>query len=260
MAKRLVLFLDIIVTLPDGINSPTDLSQIYQTTRKQHDELKLNGLISFDKGLYLHIFEGDEQSVTQFFKNDYIRSKESNRIIIIDTIAPNAHFPSYTLKLDSNIKNNALFLSCLESCKADISSIDSSVAKKLEPFFDYKTIINNQVTPEPVKKQTASVFTDKLLSIPDWPDFTQVQQSFIAIDVCSRLLTKKVPYQDLASNRDNKDLNEMNALLKQLDEIGLLEKSTPPKQESKPNAQILPKQKKRSSFYKKMKSFLKIRS
>lgn len=262
---------------------PEEFSNIIYGCRRANRTHGITGMISFRKGCYIQIIEGEEASVQQLYANICKDPRHQNPQVLVQRSVRSRSFPEFSLRRIINSDDYALneylnthcFGSTLISTKVkrtvcllfnlDFDRVLSrpSVVARLKKEQEQKQGKNkelpkssgsNNSVSEPAPDFNAST----RISMTGWPDFNRFAPTKPCISLCVMLVNSEKTYAYVLKSHEYPDQRQLDDELKALKKTGLLrvEHQLDSKQDIRfTAASRAPTE---DSFYAKMKSFLHI--
>lgn len=222
-----------------------DLSGIVRLARKRNAEYGITGIISYQRGHYIQVIEGEEQQVDQLFANIKADDRHSKVTTLIDTEIKSRSFTDWDMKLAESVGKNREFLKFLASYDHLIDDLDP-IQNQLLRLFCRPSVASRTNTYD-----TVHPYKGKNLKLSAWPNLVSIKATPLIINLCAKLVKNAIPYSHLIESDEFGDRQAINEVLNMLDGLDILIISEPTEQTYKGK-----KTKSNKSFYSKMKMFL----
>ena len=195
------------------VNLPIGLSDIFRTSRVKNKEHGITGVLSFSRGYYFQVIEGETKAVDQLMQKIMRDDRHSNVEIVFEYRISRRIFPGRGLHLlYGSPQNDENFIAYIDSNLDRIKKLPTARRTMLQPFIIDHALGSNQFGD----------FKDRELYLEDWPNFAQIEPSREIIDLCTELLSQTVSYQDLKKNFGARFQTSLDDILGRLRESGAL--------------------------------------
>lgn len=228
----------------NGITIPRGLSQIFSVARKKNSELGITGILSYRRGYYIQVLEGEARAVDRLFSSIESDMRHENVTVIFDGVIAKRSFPLWSMRLLQSAGKDPYFCKFVNAYSEKFEALPSVKRALLGYFYDLKA----------ESDVVAQGFETKELKLLAWPDFTVVKQSPVIIELCARLTKRPYLYSDLIDSGDFGTQQQLDKILNKFNSLEILNISEPISQKmpevyaNEPN-----------NFYSRMKDFLRFK-
>lgn len=191
---------------------PIGLSRIHRQGLENNFNAGITGVLSYSGGLYLQIIEGESKQVQQLFDRIKADPRHKNITKFLDINTQQRFFPKWPMKLINNLTHVVELREFYRICKKGFQLTPENKEMLLKKFFRDIEIVDD----------TAVEFSDKLLYLSNWPDFSKITPSSQVIDVCSHLTVGYRRYNQMISSGNFGTPNYVDSLLYQFKQMGIL--------------------------------------
>jgi len=210
MGLRSIMYISKVAQIQSGANVPVNLAEIYQSARRKNEKHGITGVLSYAKGHYLQVIEGEEDSVNRLFDN-ISRDVRHNKIrIILNTDIDQRYFASRGMRLAGSLSSDASFKRFFASHSIEVSRISEPNKKRLACFYNARNFVR------------FSSFEGKSLRLSAWPDFSRVKQSLPVIELSARLTATSGHYEELVSDQVFGTKDQIDKTLNSFNDLGIL--------------------------------------
>ena len=235
----------------NGATVPSDLSKIYSQARRRNFDKKITGILSYRVGYYIQVIEGEDHSVDEIYAKIEKDGRHSNPIVIFEQYINQRMFKNWSMKLLQSVDNDPSFQQFIKSNQKNITQLSSAQELLLKRFHSLKNFTLDSVKPKAVDS-----YAGKRVKLKRWPDYSSIKQNPTVIEFCAALVHTTLDYNAIILDRTYGSIRDVNKLLAQFEEQGLLEvlPGLPDDHNELKFGKAKP-----SGFYTKMKSFLGLR-
>lgn len=168
--------------------------------------------MSYRKGHYLQVIEGPDQDVADLYKEICMDNRHKEIEKLVETQIQSRFFPGWSFKLLQSVHKAPEFTSYLNATIGGSADVSDAQRELLSIFinFDADSLANGN-------------FSGKELLLKAWPKYREVQQSPSMMEICARLTTKPYSYESLVNSRRFGTREQIDVLLRKLDQLDLLE-------------------------------------
>jgi|GEM_PF-2079330 len=259
---RLILYIS---KAEGGFDAPYDFVKILKESRSFNTKKKITGVISYCKGYYLQLIEGDFDNGVDVVSSLYQKIERDDRHAsvkkILDIETSKRYFERCPMKVFIPFKDSFLFDVFLKDYFALIGNVDESDRAILLNFFRFPRDENLQ------KKIANAVFSEAMLSeyahcslrLMSWPNFVslKVKPHREVLYACTSMMSKHVVYEELKKCFSQQNRGELENFLLAMDKAGLLSKKiTQAHHSSQSHVPSVSSRKKEGKFFSKVKEFL----
>jgi hypothetical protein len=243
MGLRTIVYVSAALENARGFKIPTGLSAICQVARKNNAKNDVTGILTYSRGHYLQVIEGESDAIEQAYKNICADDRHCNVVKIFDASINDRHFSGWSMRLNSAIAREPSFQHLMRSLEDEFIELGDEERKLFSIF--HKDDESNEF----------DLFDGKSLKLRAWPDFTKVQPTPSLIELCARLTSSSENYSNIVSSRDFGTKAQIDVMLRDLQRTGILVVSDVSLADST-NGEFREAQ----SFYNKMRNFLTLGS
>lgn len=241
---KCIAYISKVSTRRNGAMIPAGLSEIFRVSRKENPGYNITGVLSYRRGYYIQVIEGDVAAVDQLYSNIMLDPRHERVTKIIDTSISRRSFPYWNMKLLQSVNKDTSFLLFMKEHSQAIHSLDKTKQNLLKNFY---TLTDNTT-------KVARTYDGKDLMLSAWPDFTVVKQSTTILELCARLTTQPVGYATLLESGDFGTREELDKILNEFEALEILKISDALDELTRVGSQSGSR-----DFYSKMKLFLRRR-
>lgn len=191
-------------------------------TNAKHNNLRdgVSGLMSYNKGRYLQIIEGDKKRISQLIKYISTDTRHHDVNSILDIETSHRYFGDWAMKLIPQMTNNESFEVFMRIMASKIERIPASKRALLRHFYDCPELADKPVIE--------SQWELKRFSIPRWPNFSEIEPTPELMALCGVLLTRTMSYEELSAHGYYDSDAKLKQTLVQLNEVNCLIVSSTP--------------------------------
>jgi len=201
-------------------------------------------VLSYRKGYYIQVLEGDAASVDRLFSNILKDSRHESVTVIMDFPIAQRAFPDWDMKLLESVNKDARFTRFVSNNFETVKSLGQHQQRLFEIFYQLDNRASN-VTEN---------YDDHDLMLSAWPDFTALKPSPVIIELCARLTKKPHAYKVLRESGEFGTQQQLDKILNKFEMLEILTVTGSSGQANFPSPANEP-----TSFYAKMKDFLRLR-
>lgn len=238
-----ITYVSKVISRQNGAVIPTGLSQIFRAARRKNSEHDITGVLSYRKGHYIQVLEGNESAIDQLYSNITQDSRHEKVTKILDFNISKRSFPSWNMKLLESISKDRSFVSMIEQHKECLADLEPDQQRLLELFCDYKN----------TRMKVVQSYEGKDLKLSAWPDFTSLEPTPTVIELCARLTAGPHSYDLLLESREFGTKQQFDLVLEQFASLEILVLSDSGKVSAEKDVTN-----RTGSFYYKMKDFLRL--
>lgn len=239
MKLNLILYISKVKVNLSGTSLPLEISQICRVARKNNSEFGVTGILSFSRGHYLQVIEGEATAVQQLFSVVVSDKRHGDIQTLLDVEIQERFFSKSHMRLIGSVNQDPIFQFFMQNYQTNFAQLSKERRRALSLFYDDRS------------SKHIDYFDGKSLKILGWPDFAAIQQTPSAIELCARLLNSYHQYSDLVASDDFGTKAQIDSILRVLKKKGLLVVI-----ESQVSDQKRPVENTGNRFYTKMKNFL----
>jgi len=235
----------------NGAAVPSDLSKIYSQARRNNFAKKITGVLSYRVGYYIQVIEGEEHSVDELYAKIKKDGRHYDPIVIFEQDINQRMFKDWSMKLLQSVDHDLSFQQFIKNNQKNITQLSGVQELLLKRFHSLESFALDEV-----RSRIVGSYAGKRVKLTRWPDYSSVKQSPSVIEFCAALVHTYLDYNTIILERTYGSINDVNTLLRQFEEQGLLQVlSGVSDGHSEPGSGMV----KPSGFYTKMKSFLGLR-
>jgi hypothetical protein len=222
---------------------PSSLPLIYQVSRRNNKCNNITGVLSYLKGYYLQVIEGEETELEATYER--IRGDARHTILFefVKTDIEKRYFPESSLSLTAAIHRDERFQAFMSDHSDHIKSEDSSKIVLLSMFY-----------PEGAYGANHVAFAGRYLRLLAWPSLNKIDPATSMIDLCALLSSSQEKYEDIVNSKEYGTKDEIDGILLELNKGGLLSYSD----KSAENGRGSLIGRSSTNFYRQMKKFLRL--
>ncbi|GAA6139534.1 hypothetical protein NBRC116583_32810 [Arenicella sp. 4NH20-0111] len=240
MTLRTIVYVSSAIENVRGFRVPLGLSKICQVARKNNAETGITGILTFSKGHFLQIIEGDNDAIGHLFDAICKDKRHCDVVKILDTTTDTRSFTGWSMRLISAVGREPSFRKLMSAVQPHLNDLSEEKRRLFSIFYDG---IGGAADDND--------FEGKSLKLLAWPDFTQIKQSPTLIELCARLTSGTESYADILKSGDFGTKAQIDLFLRQFQQMDILVVSD----------EVIPEVSQggfrgSQTFYNKMKNFL----
>ena len=242
---KCIAYISKVSDLQAGVVLPKGMAEIFGHARRRNAERGITGVLSFKKGHYIQVLEGDDAIVDGIYAKIKTDSRHTSVTTILDIPISERFFPNWSMRLLQSLNKDLSFLNFFDYNNNSFAGLDSDQAQLLKLFY---------IRKRANKKNVLQHFSGETLSLSGWPDQAVLSYSPALISLVAQLTVKQHSYRDLVGSHEFGTRFELDQTLNELNELGLLQVHSTP-------AEIAPVSQSdqgKGRFYNKMKKFLRM--
>jgi len=243
---KCIAYVSKVANLQAGSVLPKGMAEIFSHARRQNAESGVTGVLSFKKGHYIQVIEGDDSVVDALYAKIRKDPRHTGVTTILNTSISERFFPTWSMRLLQSLSKDLYFLNFFDYNNSVFSSLDPQKQQLIALFYSKTRRIK--------AAHGLQHFSGETLSLSGWPDQTLLAYSPALISLVAQLTVRQHSYRDLMINHEFGTKFELDQALNELNELGLLQIHSTP-------ANAMPRiqnGQQNSGFYNKMKKFLRM--
>lgn len=208
----------------------------------------VTGAISYRKGYYMQLIEGEADVIDQLFSNIKTDKRHTAVTVIIETMVSQRSFPLRNMMLVNSFNKEAKFIDFVRRNSREFATLPDALSTILAKFFEL------DIHVEGMRKTGHLGFEGKHLMLRAWPNFALIQKSPGAIEICAKLTKRPRSYSSLVISLKSLNQDQIDQLLYEFESLDLLTITSSPN-----NTETETDIRKPDGFYSKMKDFLRFK-
>jgi len=238
---KCIAYVSQVVARQNGAIIPTGLFEIIRVARKRNSSFNITGVMSYRRGRYIQVLEGDDAAVDQLFSNIASDPRHEDVTILFDFPISTRSFPQWEMRLMTSVDKDAEFSEFMNTSSTAVSLLDPNQQQLLSFFW------RGGNKPSSYTQG----YDNKDLMLRSWPDFTAIEPTPTIVELCARLTKAPYPYRLLLENKEFGTQQQLDRILDKFESLGILKVSS-----STDATDLIASSKKAGGFYSKMKTFL----
>lgn len=239
---KCIAYISKVASRKNGASVPMGLSNIFSVARKNNANLNITGVLSYRKGHYIQILEGDDGVVDSLLLKIKSDGRHEQVNVILDFPISERSFPDWSMKLLQSVNKNRLFLEFVRRQSGAFEALSPVQNKLLRHFYDDRKYNGG-----------AFSFDGKELMLSAWPDFMVLKQTPVIIELCARLTKQPQAYSYLVASNYFGTQEQLDLILNKFKSMEILNIT-----ESSDYKTDVGNTKNSREFYSRMKDFLRI--
>jgi hypothetical protein len=179
------------------------------SAKRNNSLIGITGLMSYSKGYYFQIIEGDDKDVAKLV--DVIRKDSRHHDIqtILDIPIKHRHFRKWSMRLVPLLANCHEFQDFMMQMDVEMESLSPKNRALIEIFYQ-------SVRHPDLSKPDAGNWNSCEFSMDHWPDFSEIKPTIQLMSLCGALFHNTTSYQELSSDSHYGSEVELRSTLKNL--------------------------------------------
>ena len=210
---KCITYVSKVVARQNGALIPVGLSNILRIARRKNAELGITGVMSYRKGHYIQVLEGDDSAVDQLYSTIKLDSRHEQITLLFEFPITDRAFSGWSMKLADSINKDIDFLSFINANIMHTSKLSSTSRAILDRFYQ-----SNRAN----KVNSAQKYEGKGVKLSGWPDFASVQPTPVVVELCARLTKKAHSYNSLLDGNEFGTKNQLDKILDTFDSHDIL--------------------------------------